>query len=298
MGQTRAFYDTTKATERYVQPQRINFRSLLVYFNLILVTFLVILPVLWLFLTTLKLESEYGRYPVVVFPAVPQWSNYITAVLGYNGAFLEKARNSLVLAIPTTAITVLSSAMAGFAFARLNAPGKKYLFIMVLSLLMVPRMVTTIPNFMLFASIGLTNTYWPWYLWALSGSSFHIFLFRQFFSAIPKDLEDAAEVDGCSRFRIFWQIFLPLSGPVLATSAIFHFQWVWGDWFTPNIFLSAQKTTLSVFINSGVYSTPQGYAIYTLQMAATMVYLLPMLIIFLFAQKYIVQGIVTSGLKG
>lgn len=285
-------------TESFVKPQRINLPSILVYISLILVTFLVILPVLWLFLTTLKLESEYGRYPVYIFPAVPQWINYTQAILGANGAFLEKARNSLVLAIPTTAITVLSSAMAGFAFARLNAPGKKFLFILVLSLLMVPRMVTTIPNFMMFAKIGLTNTYWPWYLWALAGSPFHIFLFRQFFSTIPKDLEDAAKVDGCSRFRTFWQIFLPLSGPVLGTSAIFHFQWAWGDWLTPNIFLSGDSTTLSVFLNSGVYLTPQGQTIYTLQMAATMVYLLPMLIIFLFGQKYIVQGIATTGLKG
>ena len=158
-------------------------------------------------------------------------------------------------------------------------------------------MVTTIPNFMLFSKIGLTNTYWPWYLWGLSGSAFHIFLFRQFFSTISKDLEDAATVDGCNRFRIFWQIFLPLSGAVLATSAIFHFQWTWGSWFVPNIFLSAEKTTLGVAL-ARYYVTPKGMPINTLQTAATVYYLLPMLVIFLFAQKYIVQGIATTGLKG
>jgi multiple sugar transport system permease protein len=231
----------------------------------------------------------------MLLPAVPQWQNYPQAIL--ERPFFKLAWNTLQIALPSTILTVLSSALAGFAFARMNAPGKRILFILVLSMLLVPRMVTTIPNFMLFSKLGLTNTYWPWILWGLSGSAFHIFLFRQFFSAIPKDMEDAAEVDGCSRFRIFWQIFMPLSGPVIATAAIFHFQWVWGDWFTPNILLSSENTTLSVGLGT-LYLDPKGMTIYPLYMTALVAYLLPMLIIFLLGQKYIVQGIVTSGIKG
>jgi multiple sugar transport system permease protein len=260
-----------------------------------LLTLLFIMPILWLLLTSLKTQSEYMRYPVVIFPPLPQWHNYPTALLEYP--FFKYAWNSVVIAVPSTILTVFSSSLAGFAFARHNAPYKRALFILVLSMMMVPRMVTVIPTFILFARLGLTNTYWPWILWGIAGSSFHIFLFRQFFAAIPKELEDAAEVDGASRFRIYWQIFLPLSGPVFATAAIFHFQWVWGDWFTPKIFLSQDKTTLGVFLSSA-YKDPQGYALEPLSMAAILVYLLPMLIIFLLGQRYIVQGIATSGLKG
>jgi multiple sugar transport system permease protein len=269
--------------------------KVLLYAGFVALTAIFVAPILWLLLTSLKTMTEYLRYPITIFPAVPQWGNYYTAVIEYP--FLRHALNSLIIAVPSTLLTVLSSALAGFGFARHNARFKNLLFILVLSMLMVPRMVTVIPTFVFFSKLGLTNTYWPWILWGVAGSSFHIFLFRQFFAAIPKDLEDAAEVDGCSRLRIFWQIFLPLSGPVLATSAIFHFQWVWGDWFTPNIFLTQDRTTLSVLLSTA-YRDPQGNALETVTMAAIMVYMLPMLLIFLFAQKYIVQGIVTSGIKG
>jgi multiple sugar transport system permease protein len=260
------------------------------------VTIIVIMPVVWLVLASLRREDAWMAYPIVIIPRPPQWINYILAV-ARQYKFFPLVGNTLQIALPSTILTVASSALAGFAFARLEAPGRRFLFVLVLSLLMVPGMVTTIPNFMLFSKIGLTNTYWPWYLWGISGSAFHIFLFRQFFSTITKDLEDAAEVDGCSRFRTFWQIFLPLSGPVIATSAIFHFQWAWGSWFVPQIFLSADKTTLGVAV-ARYYVDPKGMAINTLQTTATVLYILPMLIIFLLAQKYIVQGIATTGLKG
>lgn len=270
-------------------------KTALLYAGFSLITLIFISPIIWLLLTSLKSNVEFARYPISLFPEVPLWSNYYTAIIEYP--FMRYAGNTLIIALPSTLLTVFSSALAGFGFARHNAPFKNVLFVLVLSMMMVPRMVTVIPTFVFFSKLGLTNTYWPWILWGLAGSSFHIFLFRQFFAAIPRDLEDAAEVDGCSRFRIFWQIFLPLSGPVLATSAIFHFQWVWGDWFTPNIFLTQDKTTLSVLLSTA-YRDPHGNALETLTMAAIMVYLLPMLVIFLLAQRYIVQGIVTSGIKG
>lgn len=276
-------------------PISIVLRRVGLYVGFILLTIVFIMPIVWLVLTSLKTQSEYGTYPVMLFPEVAQWLNYHEAVI--VRPFYKLAWNTLQIAIPSAILTVISSALAGFAFARMNAPGKRILFILVLSMLLVPRMVTTIPNFMLFSKLGLTNTYWPWILWGISGSSFNIFLFRQFFAAIPKDLEDAAEVDGCNRFRVFWQIFIPLSGPVIATALIFHFQWVWGDWFTPNILLSAENTTLAVGLGT-LYNDPKGLPLYTIYMAALVVYLLPMLIIFLFGQKYIVQGIVTTGLKG
>jgi multiple sugar transport system permease protein len=286
----------TKATGyRRSMPMRLHMSRAMLYTGFILLTVIFIMPVVWLFLTSLKLNSEYGTYPTMLFPALPQWSNYPEAII--MRPFLKLALNTLEIALPSAVLTVLSSSLAGFAFARMNAPGKAALFILVLSMLLVPRMVTTIPDFILFSKLNLTNTYWPWILWGISGSSFNIFLFRQFFAAVPKDLEDAAEVDGCSRFRIFWQIFLPVSGPVIATALIFHFQWVWGDWFTPNILLSANNTTLAVGLGT-LYLDPKGMTLFTLYMAALVCYLLPMLIIFVIGQKYIVQGIVTTGIKG
>ena len=148
-----------------------------------------------------------------------------------------------------------------------------------------------------FAWLGLTNTYWPWVLWGLAASPFHIFLFRQFFSSFPRDLEDAAEVDGCGAFRIFAQIFLPNVLPAIATSFIFCFVWVWGDWLTPLIYLSDANTTLGVKISGG-YVDPQGNAIITTTLAACVLYALPLVALFFLGQKYIVKGVVTSGLKG
>ncbi|MCJ7551601.1 MAG: carbohydrate ABC transporter permease [Anaerolineae bacterium] len=277
-------------------PSGVIAKRVLTYIVLILLTVVVILPVFFLVMASLRLESQWMQYPIVILPKDPQWLNYFRAV-DPQYSFFKLVGNTLQIALPGTVLTVASSALSGYAFARLNSPGKRVLFILVLSMMMVPGMVTIIPNFMLFSKIGLSDTYWPWYLWGLSGSAFHIFLFRQFFSTISRDLEDAATVDGCGRFRTFWQIFLPLSGPVIATSSIFHFQWAWGSWFVPNIFLSADKTTLGVAV-SRYYVNPNGQPIYTLQMAATVLYILPMLIIFLFAQKHIVQGIATTGLKG
>jgi len=252
-------------------------------------------PVIWALITSIKTQAQYSIYPIVWWPPDPQWQNYPVAIFDYP--FLKYAKNTLYLATSSTVLTVFSSSLAGFAFARQNSPLKNLMFVLVLSMLMIPRMVTIVPTFMLFSRLHLTNTYWPWILWGASGSSYHIFLFRQFFSAIPKDLEDAAEVDGCGRFRIYWQIFLPNSGPVIATAAIFHFQWVWGDWFTPNIFLTEDLTTLGVKLARS-YVDPHGYALIPLTLAAIFIYMLPMVIVFFLAQKYIIQGVVTSGLKG
>ena len=284
-----------------VKPQRTSasfqqaVQNALFYVAFVLVTIVVVMPLIWMFVTSLKTQDEYLAPQANFLPRVAMWRNYYDAVFEYP--FLKHTANSLMIALPSTILTVLSSSLAGFGFARHKAPLKNFLFILVLSMLMVPRMVTTIPNFILFARLKLTNTYWPWILWGIGGSSYHIFLFRQFFSSIPRSLEDAAEVDGCSRFRIFWQIFLPNSGPVIATAGIFHFQWVWGDWFTPRIFLSQDKTTLGVLLSTA-YQDPKGYALDTLTLAAIIVYILPMLVVFFLMQRYIIQGIVTTGIKG
>jgi len=187
--------------------------------------------------------------------------------------------------------------MAGFAFSRFRVPGRDRLFMIVIALLIVPSIVTIIPQFIVFARLHLTNTYWPWILWGLTASPFHIFLFRQFFASFPKELEDAAEVDGCGPFRVFWQIFLPNAKPALATSFIFNFGGVWGDYFNPLIFLSEAQTTLAVKLSTA-YADPVGNRLTTITLAASVVYVVPLVILFFLGQKHILKGAVLSGLKG
>ena len=255
------------------------------------------LPTIWLLLTSLKRETEYASYPIHVLPAVAQPGNYVLALTMFP--YLRYFMNSVILATTFSVLVVLTSSAAGFGFARHpTAPGRNALFSLVLATMMVPGLVTLVPQFMLFSWLGLTNSYWPWILWGLSGSPFHIFLFRQFFAGIPRDLEDAAEVDGCGKFRIYWQIFMPNSLPAVAASAIFAFTWVWGDWLQPKLFLTDQITTLAVKLATAYVDPVQGMAIVTVTVSGVALYVLPMVLVFFLAQRYIIQGVVTSGLKG
>jgi multiple sugar transport system permease protein len=266
------------------------------FFGLVVLTFLFSLPVIWMVLTSFKQESEYASYPIRILPEVPQFVNYELAVTFFP--YLTYFMHSVILSGCFTVLTVVTSAAAGFGFSRhRGVVGRDTLFAVVLSTMMLPGLVTLVPQYMLFAKLGLLNSYWPWILWGLSGSPFHIFLFRQFFASIPRELEDAAEVDGCSKFRVFWQIFLPNSLPAVAASSIFAFTWVWGDWLYPELFLSDNITTLAVKLATS-YVNPQGIPLMTVTMAGVILYVIPMIVIFFVAQKYIIQGVVTTGLKG
>jgi len=267
------------------------------YVVLILVGCVVSLPVVWLLITSLKTEVEYMAYPIRIFPAIPQWDNYVKVFTFGRFSYLGVARNTLFLALSSSILTLITSSMAGFAFSRLRAPGRDKLFLVVIATLIVPTIVTIIPQFMVFARLGLTNTYWPWVLWGLMGSPFHIFLFRQFFASFPRELEDAAEVDGCGPFRTFWRIFMPNAKPAIATSFIFAFGGVWGDYFTPLIFLTDAQTTLAVKL-SRAYADPMGNRLITITLAATVVYVIPLVTLFFLGQKHILKGVVRTGLKG
>jgi ABC-type glycerol-3-phosphate transport system permease component len=250
------------------------------------------LPIFWLLVTSLKKQSEYGS---ALFPSVLQWANYELAVeLADFGHF---ATNSLVLSTAYAVLAVLVSALVGYGFARHSGPGRGKLFMLVIATWMVPNLVLFVPQFVLFARLGLTNTYWPWILWGLSGSPFAIFLFRQFFATFPRELDDAAEVDGAGPLRIFLQIYMPNAGPAIAASAIFMFLWVWGDWLYPALLLRQDNTTLAVRM-ANAYVDPHGNPLQTVTMAGVALYVLPLIAFFAFAQRFIVRGIVTTGIKG
>ena len=266
------------------------------YSLLILISLILIAPVFFMVVSSLKVDAEYLTYPIRVFPTTPQWRNY--QLVFTMTPFAEVALRTALLAVSTAALSAFISSMVGFGFARYNdVKGNKQLFGLVIAMLIVPFIVILIPQFILYARLKLTNTYWPWFLGALAGSPYNIFMFRQFFLGFPKELEDAAEIDGCSPFQIYWKIFLPNARPVIATVMIFGFMNVWGDYLMPSIYLNASKTLLGVTL-AAAFKNPQGFDLKAISLAASVIYILPMIIVFFFGQKHILKGVVTSGLKG
>jgi multiple sugar transport system permease protein len=202
--------------------------------------------------------------------------------------------NSLVIAISFTALSTASAALAGFAFARHRVWWKNLVFLFVLSTLMVPWIVTMIPQFVVFYRFHLINTPWPWVLWGLQGTPLQIFLFRQFYASFPRELEDAAAIDGSGRLRIFWDIFVPNSKPVIAVAAVWAFILVWGDYLTQDLFFLIDRNGTLLTRITDVLSTQEG-AVSTLPLA---LYALPPILFFALVQRYIRQTVVTTGIKG
>jgi multiple sugar transport system permease protein len=274
---------------RIITPGRVLSIGVLLFFGLIFFA-----PFVWLFLTAIKTPADLGAFPVRLLPSVPQWQNFVMALTTID--FARYAFNSFFLAAISAVLSTITSAMVGFAFARLRGVGKSFWFLLMLSTLMLPTIVTVIPTYVIYARLGMIGTYWPWVFGGLASSPFLSFLFRQSFSSIPQEMEDAAIVDGANYFRIFWQIFLPVSAPVIATSVILSFTGVWGDYLTPALLLNSDNTTLSVAMTYG-YTDSQGNYLTNLLAAGTIFYILPVLVIFFVAQRYFIRGIVTTGLK-
>ena len=265
------------------------------YLILIITSLILISPIFFMVVSSVKIDAEYLSYPIRVFPKIPHWDRY--NLVFTMTPFVKIAVRTGLLAISTAIITTIISSMVGYAFARYHVPGSKQLFWLVIAMMIVPFIVILIPQFMLYSKLKLTNSYWPWFLEALGGTPFYIFLFRQFFLGFPKELEDAAEVDGCGPFRIYWQIFLPNAKPVIATVMIFAFIAVWSDYLKPLIYLNSKKTLLGVAL-ANAFKNPQGFDMKTVSLAAGVIYVLPLILIFFIFQKNILKGVVTSGLKG
>jgi ABC-type glycerol-3-phosphate transport system permease component len=261
---------------------------------LLTVVLVMISPILWLVSSSLKSSADMASFPPTWWPSQPRFANYTEAIRSVN--FLGAAQNSLTIAFISTTLTTLSSAWVGFGFARLTAPGKKQLFVVLLATMMLPGIVTLVPTYLIFAKLHMVNTYWPWVAWGLGGSAFLIFLFRQFFAGIPREMEEAAVIDGCGYVGIFWRIFLPQSWPVIAASVILSFTHAWGDFVGPAMFLSQDSTTLAVAMATG-YVNDKGLPMNNLVAAGAVMYVLPVLILFLFMQRRFVSGFSTSGIK-
>jgi len=252
-------------------------------------------PLLWMILTSLKTMGEIHKIPMIWVPADIQWGNYKQIFIeSQMGTYLW---NSVWYTCLAVFGTVLSSSLAAFAFARLQARGSTILFGLVLSTMMIPSQVTLIPQYLLFNKLNWTDSYLPLIVPAFTASAFTIFLLRQFYMGISRDLDEAVKIDGGSRFVMYYRILLPLSAPALATAAILEMMSRWNDLFGPLIYLNTgSKFPLSLGLTN--FTAAYGATPWNLLMAASVVAVLPLLFLFFVAQKYFIQGIVTSGSKG
>jgi multiple sugar transport system permease protein len=266
-----------------------------IYALLLLLVVVFVAPIAWGVLGSLR-EPNGGLLGSAI-PHPLHWDNYRQAWSGIL-PFAHYLKNTVVLSIIYTVPVVLTSAMAGYGFARHRARGRNVLFMCVLATTLVPFVITFIPQFVIFAHVHMVNTYWPWFLWGLGAVPFLIFLFRQFYANFPSELHDAAAIDGCGSLRIFFRIYLPNSAGVLAAGTIVMFTWIWGDYIFPALLLYDNQTTLGPKILSG-YTSPTGSFVYIpITLAGAMLFALPVVLLFFALQKKLTRGIVTTGLKG
>ncbi len=274
---------------------------------LLALSLLFVMPLFFMIVTALKRPEDLATYPMTIMPPFYQWHHFSELILSNEVIHFWRALgNSMLLTAVQTAIVALSSALAGYGFARFRARGRDFFFSVLLATMMLPALVTMIPQYIIFSQLHLIGLPRPWaylpmWLPSLAGWAFFIFLYRQFFATLPKELEDAAMIDGCGRLRTFWQIFMPMAGPAITTTCILVFQWTYTDYQGPILYLSDTSQVLAVEMVTHI-RIPHANVLYPLpnipyQMTVGVMYCLPLVILFAFAQRYFMQSLVTSGLK-
>jgi multiple sugar transport system permease protein len=270
---------------------------------LLIVCTLAILPFAWMVSTSLKTPEATTAYPPSIWPKPIQWHNYLDVFRSEKANFLLWTRNTLVIAVLAVTGSTVSSAIVAYGFARLRFRGRNVLFAIMLATMMLPFPVTMVSLFALFRWLGdhtgmaWLGTFKPLWVPACFGSAFNIFLLRQFFVTIPPQLSEAARIDGCSEFGIFWRIIIPLSKPALAVVALFAFIFVWNDFLGPLVYLQRpEQFTLVLGLQN--FQSKAGGTSWHLLMAASVLVILPALLLFFLAQKTFIQGIATTGIKG
>jgi multiple sugar transport system permease protein len=255
-----------------------------------------LIPFYLMLVVSLKTPAETAANPWAL-PHRLIWSNYVTAwtMPGTDVTFATFFRNTLTIATLTTVGTLISSSMVAFAFARLRFPGRDRLFLLLLATMMLPSIVTMIPQYVGFSRLHWVDTLYPLIIPAFFAGAFNVFLLRQFFMTLPRELDEAARLDGASYFTIYWRVLLPQCKPALVTVGLFAFIYAWKDLIAPLIYLSSpENQTLELGLTSfqSVRQTD-----WELLMAASVMVLIPLLVIFAIGQRYFIQGIVMSGLK-
>lgn len=260
-------------------------------------TLLMLYPVLWLVLSSFKESSQVFVNAYRLLPEEWHFENYIMGWKGFAGiTFATFFKNSLIVTAVATAGSVVSSTIIAYGFARVKFVGKKFWFVCMMLTMMLPFEMMMIPQYIMFNFAGWVNTYLPLILPTFFGVPFFIFLIMQFMRTIPKELDEAAKIDGCNHFSIFARIMVPLVMPAMMTATIFSFYWRWDEFLGPLIYLSDPKLyTLALALN--LFADPSTVTNWGAIFAMSTLSLVPVFLVFLFFQRFIVEGISTSGLK-
>lgn len=269
-------------------------RALLYVFMAVLgIVFLT--PMLWLASTSLKEQGQVFAYPPVWVPDPVRFANYLDAFA--RAPLFVWLTNTITITVFALIGTLLTCSLVAYGFARLRFPGRNVLFVLLLSTMMLPDVVTLVPQFVLFKSLGWVDTFLPLIVPAfLGGGAFNIFLVRQFYLTIPRDFDEAARLDGASNWRIWWHIILPLSRPVLIAVGIFSFVFHWNDFLAPLIYLQSEgNKTLALGLRAFISPTD---ASWNISMAASMFLVIPVLLVFFVAQRSFIRGVVMTGIQG
>lgn len=283
------------ATQRQWSLPRVSRETLVLYLFLVPLAIATVLPLIYMFSQAFTPEAQTSQWPIRLIPQNPTLDNFQRLFNDPGLPVLRWLINSLIIAVSVVTLVLLVTSFAAYAFARLEFPGRNTIFFLLLISLMIPSAVTFIPVFLLMRDLNFLNTYHA-LIWPHGATVFGVFLLRQYFMSIPKELEEAAYIDGAGRFRIYWQIALPLVGPALVALGIFTFLGAWNDLFWPLIVLSDTKMyTLPV----GLAVLGQGnYVRQGLTMAAAAVASAPVLIIYAIFQRRIISGISLTGMGG
>lgn len=265
-----------------------------VYALLLAGSVMFLMPLAWMVSTSLKGDVGMFSIPPQWIPDPVHWDNFSKAVQSFP--FLRYTFNTVLITALTMLGTMLSSAFCAYAFAKLRWPGRDFWFIVMLSTMMLPPQATMIPLFIFYKELGWIDSYLPLVVPSFFGSALYIFLMRQFFMTIPKELNEAAKLDGASEFRIWWQLYMPLSKPALATLGIFTFMFTWNDFLGPLIYLNDPDSfTLAL----GLRSFQQQFGTrWNVMMAASLLVMLPTIVLFFSFQRYFIEGVTLTGVKG
>lgn len=271
-------------------------RSVIFHAVCLIVGVSMLYPIFWMIASSLKESSKVFVDAYNLFPHPAHFENYARGWQGFGGlSFATFFKNSFIVVVLTLVGMLLSCSMIAYGFVRQNFRFKKFWFATVMISMMLPAQIIMIPQYIIFHKLNLTNTFAPLILPSFFGGAFFIFLLMQFIRSIPYELDEAAKIDGCSAFQIYYKIILPLIKPALITAAIFQFYWSWDDFLAPLIYLGKpQLFTVSVALR--LFSDPT-QTDYSAMFAMGCISILPPILIFFFFQKYIVEGISTSGLK-
>jgi ABC-type glycerol-3-phosphate transport system permease component len=256
-----------------------------------------VLPLAWMLSVSVHDVRGVFQQPFIWIPTQPQWQNYpdVMSLLPFGRYFFNTALVTGLVLVGT----LFSCSLAAYGFSRMRFRGRNLMFALCLSTMMLPGQVTMIPLYILFSRIGWVDTLWPLIVPSFFGTPFYIFLLRQFFLTIPREYDEAALLDGASRFRIYWSIILPLARPALITVALFTFIGTWNDFFTPLIYInSPENATLTLglsMLKSQIVGT--GMTQWHLLMSAAVMVMVPNILLFIIAQRYLVKGIAMGGLR-